>query len=135
MTDGSLKLNETERTSRSSYTLMTSTFPWHQSVIAFCQLTTLRGSYVALSRSVCSINLSHFARWAPDCQGYKADNRIVCKALGGKLTHAPSARCAFRLFYSGLRDHGRNTPPFSDTWTTPSIRLGRPASGRGIPRR
>jgi hypothetical protein len=54
MTDGSLKLNETDRTSR-SYTLMTSTFPWHQRVIAFCQWTTFSGSYVALRRSVCSI--------------------------------------------------------------------------------
>jgi hypothetical protein len=55
MTDGSLRLNDTDRISRSLYTEMTSTFPWHQSVIAFCQWTTLRGSYVALSRSVCSI--------------------------------------------------------------------------------
>ena len=54
MTEGSLKLNDTDRTSR-SYTEITSTFPWHQSVIAFCQWTTLRGSYVAFSRSVCSI--------------------------------------------------------------------------------
>ena len=36
MTDGSLKLKEGERTSR-SYEEMTSTFPWHQSVTAFCQ--------------------------------------------------------------------------------------------------
>ena len=40
MTDGSLKLKETDRTSR-SYTEMTSTFPWHQSVIAFCQWNDL----------------------------------------------------------------------------------------------
>src|SRR5215208_2071860 len=84
MTDGSLKLKDTDRTSR-SYTEITSTFPWHQRVIAFCQLTTFSGSYVALSRSVCSINLSHFARWTTVCQDYKADNRIVYKALGGKL--------------------------------------------------
>src|SRR5919112_6331957 len=84
MTEGSLKLNDTDRTSR-SYTEITSTFPWHQRVIAFCQLTTFSGSYVALSRSVCSINLSYFARWRAVCQDYKADNRIVCKALGGKL--------------------------------------------------
>src|SRR5690606_11262434 len=55
ITDGSLKLTDTDRTSR-SYTDTTSTFPWHQSVIAFCQWTTLRGSHVALRRSVCSIN-------------------------------------------------------------------------------
>ena len=38
---------------------MTSTFPWHQSVIAFCQWTILSGSYDALRRSVCS-NLLEF---------------------------------------------------------------------------
>ncbi len=54
MTEGSLKLKETDRTSR-SYTEMTSTFPWHHNVMAFCQWTTLRGSYVAFNRSVCSI--------------------------------------------------------------------------------
>ena len=43
MTDGSLKLTETARISR-SYTEMTSTLPWHQSVMAFCQWTILRGS-------------------------------------------------------------------------------------------
>src|SRR5689334_3042421 len=53
MTEGSLKLKDTARTSR-SYTLMTSTFPWHQSVTAFCQWTILRGSYDALRSSVCS---------------------------------------------------------------------------------
>src|SRR5215472_6897873 len=53
MTDGSLKLNETARISR-SYTEMISTFPWHQSVTAFCQWTILRGSYDALRSSVCS---------------------------------------------------------------------------------
>src|SRR5215813_5196490 len=53
MTDGSLKLNETARTSR-SYTEMISTFPWHHSVTAFCQWTILRGSYDAFRSSVCS---------------------------------------------------------------------------------
>src|SRR3954471_6060073 len=53
MTEGSLKLKETARTSR-SYTEMTSTLPWHQSVTAFCQWTILRGSYDALRSSVCS---------------------------------------------------------------------------------
>src|SRR5881394_3985649 len=38
---------------------MTSTFPWHQSVTAFCQWTILRGSYDAFRRSVCS-NLLEF---------------------------------------------------------------------------
>src|SRR4051812_26303443 len=81
MTEGSLKLKDTDRTSR-SYTEMTSTFPWHQRVIAFCQWTTLSGSYVALRRSVCSINLSYCARYPVACQGALAYNRIVCKALG-----------------------------------------------------
>src|SRR5436190_7109247 len=53
MTDGSLKLNDTARISR-SYTEMISTFPWHHSVTAFCQWTILRGSYDALRSSVCS---------------------------------------------------------------------------------
>jgi len=57
MTDGSLKLIETDRISR-SYSEMTSTLPWHKSVIAFCQCTTLSGSYVAFKRSVCSIAIS-----------------------------------------------------------------------------
>src|SRR5690349_12817021 len=54
MTEGSLKLTDTALISR-SWTAITSTFPWHQSVIAFCQLTTLRGSYEAFRRSVCSM--------------------------------------------------------------------------------
>src|SRR5262245_45665766 len=57
MTEGSLKLNETARTSR-SYTEMISTLPWHQSVTAFCQLTILSGSYDALRSSVCSMATS-----------------------------------------------------------------------------
>ena len=61
MTDGSLKLNEGERTSR-SYEEMTSTFPWHQSVTAFCQWTILRGSYDAFRRSVCSISFARPSR-------------------------------------------------------------------------
>src|SRR6476620_8480450 len=81
MTDGSLKLNETDRTSR-SYTEITSTFPWHQSVIAFCQWTTLSGSYVALSRSVCSISLSHSDRSAADCQYGDGRKMIVYSGLG-----------------------------------------------------
>src|SRR5256885_8338269 len=58
MTDGSLKLIETARISR-SYTEITSTLPWHQSVTAFCQLTIFSGSYDAFRRSVCS-NLFEF---------------------------------------------------------------------------
>src|SRR2546425_12947900 len=54
MIDGSLKLMETARISR-SYTEMTSTFPWHKRVTAFCQWTILSGSYDAFSSSVCSI--------------------------------------------------------------------------------
>src|SRR5574338_733841 len=82
MTDGSLKLKETDRTSR-SYTEMTSTFPWHQSVIAFCQWTTFRGTYVALSRSVCSmISLSYSARSRASCQDMLAHKGIVYSGLG-----------------------------------------------------
>ena len=55
MTEGSLKLKDTALISR-SWTAITSTFPWHQSVIAFCQLTTLSGSYEAFRRSVCSMS-------------------------------------------------------------------------------
>src|ERR1700680_4199073 len=54
MTDGSLRLKETARISL-SYTEMTSTFPWHHSVTAFCQWTIFRGSYDALRRRVCSM--------------------------------------------------------------------------------
>src|SRR6185295_14146594 len=63
MTDGSLKLTETARTSR-SYTEMTSTLPWHQSVTAFCQWTIFRGSYDAFRRSVCSMYGSCMLRGA-----------------------------------------------------------------------
>src|SRR5678816_3620319 len=63
MTDGSLKLIETARISR-SYTEITSTLPWHESVIAFCQCTILRGSYDAFRRSVCSMCDSYMLRGA-----------------------------------------------------------------------
>src|SRR6266508_6784783 len=66
MTDGSLKLNETARISR-SWTATISTLPWHQRVTAFCQCTTLSGSYVAFRRSVCSMDY-HFARHCRGCQ-------------------------------------------------------------------
>src|SRR5438105_6939351 len=81
MTDGSLKLNETARTSR-SYTEMTSTLPWHQSVTAFCQWTILRGSYDALSSSVCSkVDL----RWilhdeVPHCQRLAGLTAVAAEA-------------------------------------------------------
>src|SRR6266571_4463983 len=63
MTDGSLKLMDTARISR-SYTEITSTLPWHQSVTAFCQCTILRGSYDAFRRSVCSMCRSYMLRRA-----------------------------------------------------------------------
>src|ERR1700730_4772682 len=79
MTEGSFRLNETARISL-SYTEMTSTFPWHQSVTAFCQLTILRGSYDAFRRSVCSIFHAGVApvlctnsdRPLPECQANDA---------------------------------------------------------------
>src|SRR4029450_9722012 len=80
MTDGSLKLNETDRTSR-SYTEMTSTFPWHQRVIAFCQWTTFRGSYVALRRSVCSIIVEPLCPTDCGLSRIRTHNRIVSSAL------------------------------------------------------
>src|SRR5712691_1550065 len=63
MTDGNLKLMDTARISR-SYTEITSTLPWHQSVTAFCQWTILRGSYDAFKRSVCSMCGSYMLRGA-----------------------------------------------------------------------
>src|SRR5262245_13418042 len=54
MTDGSLIEKETDRTSR-SWCATISTLPWHQSVMAFCQCTIRRGSYVAFNSNVCSI--------------------------------------------------------------------------------
>src|SRR3954469_19460786 len=96
MTDGSLKLNETDRTSR-SYTEMTSTFPWHQRVIAFCQWTTFSGSYVALRRSVCSINLGHFDSSKLHCQAGLTPKRIVYRALQGSWCAAENRdRAAWR---------------------------------------
>src|SRR6266536_83547 len=78
MTDGSLNVMETPWMSR-SYTSTTSTFPWHQSVTAFCQWTILSGSYVALSSSVCSIK-GNCARRLPRCQGADAVNAL--KTIG-----------------------------------------------------
>src|SRR6476620_2719764 len=80
MTDGSLKLKETDRTSR-SYTEMTSTFPWHQRVIAFCQWTTLSGSYVAFRRSVCSIIVESLCPTDQRLSRIRAHNRIVSSSL------------------------------------------------------
>src|SRR5471032_1319688 len=77
MTDGSLKLMETARISL-SYTETTSTFPWHQSVTAFCQWTILRGSYDAFRRSVCSMSLFlNFDRPPSRCQGTDAVTRMT----------------------------------------------------------
>src|SRR6185436_2032982 len=42
-----------------TYTSRTSTLPCQRSAIAFCQLTTRRGSYVALSRRVISMQQPH----------------------------------------------------------------------------
>src|ERR671926_1651683 len=83
MTDGSLKLKDTDRTSR-SYTEMTSTFPWHQRVMAFCQWTTLSGSYVALRRSVCSIIVESLCPTVRPLSRSRGHNRIVCSALRTK---------------------------------------------------
>src|SRR5580765_2244421 len=84
MTEGILKLNETARTSR-SYTEMISTLPWHQSVTAFCQWTTLRGSYDALSSSVCSTAIEMLNWIVPDappkCQGNGAVKRLGTRRL------------------------------------------------------
>src|SRR6185503_6330949 len=55
MTDGSLKLKETARISR-SWTEITSTFVWHHCVTAVCQWTIFSGSYDALRSSVCSMS-------------------------------------------------------------------------------
>ena len=74
MTDGSLRLNETERISR-SYTATISTLPWHQSVIAFCQCTTRSGSYVALSSSVCSMTRKRVS-FLPDSPGLSRVGRV-----------------------------------------------------------
>ena len=75
MTDGSLKLTDTALISR-SWTAITSTFPWHQSVIAFCQWTTLRGSYEALRRSVCSMVRHHDAGQARGVKNPQTQNPI-----------------------------------------------------------
>lgn len=81
MTEGSLKLKETARTSR-SYTEMTSTLPWHQSVTAFCQWTIFRGSYDALRSSVCSTGdlgwILHDE--VPQCQRLAALSYAVAEA-------------------------------------------------------
>src|SRR3954449_1851514 len=70
---------------------MTSTFPWHHKVMAFCQWTTLSGSYVALSRSVCSISLSHSARWAHACQYEQARKIRVYSVLERRSESALAA--------------------------------------------
>src|SRR5438445_1857428 len=85
ITDGSLKLNDTARISR-SYTEMTSTLPWHHSVMAFCQWTILRGSYDALRRSVCSMESgmrrSNCARGLSRCQDDETVNTLTSMVRG-----------------------------------------------------
>src|SRR6476620_787216 len=92
MTDGSLRLNETARISL-SYTEMTSTFPWHQSVTAFCQWTILSGSYDAFRRSVCS---KLFGILPDACRGVKVGRlqitwNMALRALCGTLAVHPIA--------------------------------------------
>src|SRR5712671_6436482 len=87
MTEGSFRLNETARISL-SYTEMTSTFPWHHSVTAFCQWTILSGSYDALRSSVCSIGAKQTLRRTslrivPErCRGVKATTLLNIVAHG-----------------------------------------------------
>src|SRR2546423_14043189 len=103
MTEGSLKLTDTALISR-SWTAITSTFPWHQSVIAFCQLTTFRGSYEALRRSVCSMTVTMMPDGCLGCQaGWRhptlvlpesyADNVSVLKALLVLVLAASAGAC------------------------------------------
>src|SRR5436853_4440334 len=92
MTDGSLNVMETPWMSR-SYTSTTSTFPWHQSVTAFCQWTILRGSYDAFRRSVCS---KLFGILPDACRGVKVRRlqltwNMALRALCGTLAVHPIA--------------------------------------------
>ena len=52
MTDGIFTAKVTERTSRSSYSSTTSTFPRKRRLIARCQETRATGSYPVLRTSV-----------------------------------------------------------------------------------
>src|SRR4051812_46525292 len=99
MTDGSLKLKLTEWISR-SYEEMTSTFPWHHRVMAFCQCTTLRGSYVALSRSVCSIKPESFC-----LMGFGVSKGWRVRAAGPimETPHVPAASPVDRDSYGDRR--------------------------------
>src|SRR4029079_13958997 len=103
MTEGRRKLKEGERTSR-SYVEMTSTFPWHHSVIAFCQWTTFRGSYVALRRSVCSI---------------KPESLCLMGSRGVK------GRAGKRRWADNLGAHARPVPPVTRAPGRPGGRLSR----------
>src|SRR5262249_53216831 len=102
MTEGSLKLNETALISL-SYTEMISTFPWHQSVTAFCQWTILSGSYDAFSSNVCSMRKIEpsgpIVRIVPDdCWGVKTPARpnrpVECRLhrCRGRLVLGPRSR-------------------------------------------
>src|SRR5687768_10591611 len=90
MTEGSLKLNETPLISR-SWTAITSTFFWHQSVIAFCQSTILRGSYEAFRRSACSMARLDFARTFSDCQAACGTKHYVTQRVTPILRSMRSA--------------------------------------------
>src|SRR5207247_8082710 len=91
MTEGSFRLNETARISL-SYTEMTSTFPWHHSVTAFCQWTILSGSYVAFSSNVCSITLcGYFDRWAEGVSRRRNGKRPDEWQLAALWSHALAA--------------------------------------------
>src|SRR5450759_5215445 len=96
MTDGSLKLMETARISR-SYTEMTSTFPWHQSVTAFCQWTIFRGSYDAFRRSVCSKLLE----FCPTPHGVSMFWPLWYKAAGADRRGCDSQDSRFELARGG----------------------------------
>src|SRR5262245_6809312 len=107
MTDGSLKLIETARISL-SYTEMTSTLPWHQSVTAFCQWTILSGSYDAFRRSVCSIGALRTRR--------RTSSRIVPEGCRGVKASA-SLNSLSEGVYSDETDSGwRPAAPAAAGW-------------------
>src|SRR5215831_12785730 len=138
MTEGSLKLNETARISR-SYTEIISTLPWHQSVTAFCQWTTFRGSYEALRSSVCSMMTlrGHSDRWVEGVSSCRS-----CKHLGNRrlaaLLHVVSQHSFDLRFLSALAlttvsaacaSTGAVPRPFPEPGSSP------PSSSRGAPDR
>src|SRR4051794_16373509 len=70
---------------------MTSTFPWHQSVTAFCQLTIFRGSYDAFRRSVCS-NLFEFC---PTPVRVSIGCGLWYLRGGADIVNVPALRCSW----------------------------------------